>query len=191
MPKLIYDQDVFQGVMQVIIERGYDGATTRRMAAAAKVSEVTLFRRYGSKAELVRRAITYIAERMDFEAAIHYTGDVARDLLHLVTRYREMTAEYGEFLAVMIPEVHRHPELAGAMQRPLRVMGAIGELLARYQEGGVLRPEPPLHAVAALLGPLVYFAMAQGTLFVESLPPVDLKAHVTGFLEGRRSGPPR
>ena len=37
----------------------------------------------------------------------------------------------------------------------MEMMSVIGRLLARYQAEGVLRPEHPLHAVAALLGPIM------------------------------------
>ncbi len=54
MPKVIADMQIFQAVMEIIAARGYAGATTRQIAEAAGVSEVTLFRKYGSKAELVK-----------------------------------------------------------------------------------------------------------------------------------------
>ncbi|GAB4514839.1 MAG: TetR/AcrR family transcriptional regulator [Anaerolineae bacterium] len=187
MPKIIRDEDVFRAVMQVIIARGYDGATTRQLATAAGISEVTLFRKYGSKAELIRRAVAHIAEEMNFEAVVRYTGDVVADLLRIVERYLTLMQTYGEFMAVLIPEMHRHPELRDAMARPFQVMQAIGELLARYQEEGVLRPEHPLHSAAALLGPLVYFAMARGTTFEAQIPPAEPETHVLRFLEGRQA----
>lgn len=187
MPKIIRDEQVFQAVMQVITARGYEGATTRRLAEAAGISEVTLFRKYGSKAALVRRAMGVIADQMDFEAAVRYTGDVKADLLRIVARYQSLTAHYRSFLSVLIPEMQRHPELAEALERPLAIMHAIGRLLARYQEQGVLQPEQPLQAVAALLGPLVYFAMVRGTMFEAQIPPMDLEQHVNYFLNGRRA----
>lgn len=103
-----------------------------------------------------------------------------------MTRYREMTQQYGDFLAVMIAELRRHPELASAMERPLRAMQGIADLVERYQREGVLRQEPPFHAVAALLGPLVYFAMAHETFYADQ-QPIDLEAHIAAFLDGRRS----
>jgi len=186
MPKIVYDEDIFQAVIRVINERGYNGATTKQMAKAAGVSEVTLFRKYGSIAQLVKLAIRAIADQMDFESIKQYSGDVFNDLLRVVHRYQNLAAQYGQFLSVLIPEMHRHPELVEALDRPMVRMIPIGQLLARYQEEGVLRSEPPLHAVAALLGPLVYFAMIRGTVYAEQIPPIDLEQHVARFLDGRR-----
>ncbi|MCC9078935.1 TetR/AcrR family transcriptional regulator [Litorilinea aerophila] len=186
MPKIVNDEAVFRAVIQVILAQGYDRATTKQMAKAAGVSEMTLYRKYGSKAALVSNAIQFIAQEMDFESVVHYSGDVYADFLGVVTRYKTLTERYGQFMAVLIPELQRHPELQASMARPLQIMQSIGELIQRYQQEGILRAEHPLHAVAALLGPLVFFAMARNSSFLAQIPPVDLEAHVHGFLEGRR-----
>ena len=68
MPKIIEDEQVYLVALQTITERGYAGATTKQIAEAANMSEVTLFRKYGSKAELIRQAITAMAEQLDFES---------------------------------------------------------------------------------------------------------------------------
>ena len=52
MPKVVEDEKIYSAAMQTVIERGYSGATTKQIAGAADISEVTLFRKYGSKAEI-------------------------------------------------------------------------------------------------------------------------------------------
>ena len=74
MPKIIEDEKIFHAVMQVVSERGYASATTKQMANAAHVSEVTLFRKYANKAQLVKQALASIVEQTDFVAATQYTG---------------------------------------------------------------------------------------------------------------------
>lgn len=185
MPKIIEDQDVFEAVLQTIAERGYAGATTKQMAEAAGVSEVTLFRKYESKPQLVRLAISAIAERADFSSAVRYTGDLRADLLRVLHAYQGSVARRGIFFVVLFSELSRHPELTDALDVPLQLYAAVGDLLDRYQEEGVLHEEHPLHAVAALLGPLIYTSMLHSAVPGESVPPLDLERHVTGFLEGR------
>jgi len=58
------------------------------MADAANVSEVTLFRKYGSKVQLVRQAISSIVAQTDFASAAHYTGDISTDLMRVVRAYQ-------------------------------------------------------------------------------------------------------
>jgi AcrR family transcriptional regulator len=66
MPKVIVDMQIFQAAMAIIAERGYAGATTRQIAEAAGVSEVTLFRKYGTKAELVKSSARALPGRRSF-----------------------------------------------------------------------------------------------------------------------------
>ena len=185
MPKIIEDDLVYRAAMQAVIDRGYNGATTKQIAAAADISEVTLFRKYGSKAELVKQAITATAEKMDFSAAARYTGDPAADLERVVRAYQDLAAQNGRFIYTLISEIARHPELGDLLNAPLSIMEGIGELLARYQAEGVLRREPPLHAVAALLGPLMIANMIGEANPELALPPLDTEQHVALFLHGR------
>lgn len=189
MPKIIPDEQIYRAAMQAVIERGYSGATTKQIAAAADISEVTLFRKYGSKAELVKQAITATAVQMDFTAAACYSGDPAADLLRVVCAYQDLAAQNGRFIYTLISEIARHPELGDLLNAPLDLMRGIGSLLARYQAAGVLRPEPPLHAVAALLGPLMIANMIRAANPDLALPPLDAERHVALFLNGRALPP--
>ena len=185
MPKIVNDEEIYQAVMQVVSERGYSGATTKQMAEAANVSEVTLFRKYGSKVQLVRQAISFIVAQADFGSAAHYTGDITADLLRVVQAYQVAAVENGLFFTALFSDISRHPDLMDSFDQPLGIFRSIGQMIARYQEAGKLRQENPNHAVAALLGPLMYSAMIQRGMPDESLRPVDSTSHVTCFLEGR------
>ena len=186
MPKIVEDEQIFQAVLKVVSERGYAGAATRQMADVADVSEVTLFRKYGNKAQLVKQAISYMVEQTDFASSAHYTGDVHADLLRVVQAYQDTAVKHGLFILSLFADLSRHPELIDSISEPLVIFQSIGALIARYQNEGVLKPEPPLHAVASLLGPLMYVAILRREKLDRSVPPIDLPEHVTLFLGGRR-----
>ncbi len=188
MPKIVNDETVYRAAMQAVIDRGYAGATTKQIADAAGISEVTLFRKYGNKAELVRQAIVDRAAQIDLESAAAYTGDVTADLLRVVETYQGTAARDGRFFYAVMSEVGRTSDLVEALDAPLAMMSQVGALIFRYQQEGVLHPEPPLHAVAGLLGPLMVTNMIGGSLRDIDLPPIDLPQHVAGFLDGRRVG---
>ena len=74
MTRIIRDDQILDAALTVVVERGYLGATTRAIAKAAGVNEVTLFRRFGSKDKLLGAAIGREAQR--FEAlGVTHTGD--------------------------------------------------------------------------------------------------------------------
>ena len=184
MPKIIENSKIFHAIIQVVSERGYSGATTKQMADAADISEMTLFRKYGNKAELVKQAIAYIIEETDFSSSAHYSGDVHADLLRVVHAYRDTAVKNGLFIFSLFADLARHPELINSMREPFNIFQSIGALIARYQTEGVLKIEPPLHSVAKLLAPLVYISTVRNSKLDDTLPDLDLSEHVTSFLKG-------
>ena len=140
MPKVIAELQIFQAVMKTIAERGYAGATTRQIAEAAGVSEVTLFRKYGSKSELVKQTISALVEQADFEAAIQYTGDIRADLFRVLQAYQETVILHERFFFALFAEFSHTPELADSFSQPLGLFQSIGKLFLRYQAEGVLEP---------------------------------------------------
>ena len=78
---------ILDATLLVIGERGLKGTTTRAIAERAEVNEVTLFRKFGTKANLIRAAIEhrFATARRDFVA---YTGAIDADLIRLATNYR-------------------------------------------------------------------------------------------------------
>ncbi len=185
MPKIIADEQVYEAALQTIMERGYAGATTKQIAETANMSEVTLFRKYGSKAELIRQAISAMVEQLDFESETRYTGEVAVDLLRVAEMYQGAAEKKGQYIYAIILEVQRYPELGVAIGTPMEMFNRIGELLARYQDAGILRHEHPMHALAGLLGPLFATNIMRNVAKDIPIPPPDLEEHVTAFLNGR------
>jgi len=185
MPKLIANQQIYTAALQTVVERGYAGATTKQIAKAAAISEVTLFRKYGSKAELIRQAIAAMAAELDFESMAQYTGDVYADLRRVAELYQGSAEKNGRFIYAIMLEIPRYPELTATIDTPLEMFGAINTLLARYQTEGVLQEEHPMHALASLIGPLVTTNLIRITAKGVPLPPLDLEKHVDVFLNGR------
>ena len=191
MPKIVENEQIYRAIMQVVSERGYAGATTKQMADAANVSEVTLFRKYGSKVQLVKQAIASIVDRTDFSTSAQYTGDIHADLLRVLQAYQNSAVKHGNFVSALFLEMSRHPELVDTIDEPLNIFLAIGELIARYQDDGQLKKGHPMHTVAVLLGPLMYTAMMQRAIPIAQLLQLDLSNYVKDFLNGYQTDPGR
>ena len=79
---------ILEAAARVYAEFGYRGATTRRIATAAGVNEVTLFRTFGSKAALIDEAV-----RSSAAAGVASQGALAASLPEIpVDPERELTA---------------------------------------------------------------------------------------------------
>ena len=181
MPKIVKDEEIYQAVIQIVAERGYSSATTKQMADAADVSEMTLFRKYENKAQLVKQAISSILDQTDFSTAAHYTGDIQDDLLRVVNAYQNSAVKHGDFVSAMILEMSRHPELIDSINEPLKIFMAIGELKKGHS----------MHIVAVLLAPIMYTAIIRRAVPTMQLPEIDLTQHVKHFLIGNQQVPLR
>lgn len=56
------DQSILEAAMKIFVKEGYDGTTTKSIAVEAGVNEVTLFRKFKSKENILRSVITYNCE---------------------------------------------------------------------------------------------------------------------------------
>lgn len=185
MPKVLDDEQIFRAVIQTISENGYTGSTTREMASAAGISEVTLFRKYGSKERLVKASISFIIEKAELKSATQYTGDVQSDLTRMVKTYNDLANEYGDFFLVIIFEVQRHLDLLDLAKEPLDIVLAFTELIARYQNEGLLVKEHPLIAWTSLVTPLIIASNMKKAFPGFGLEVDDFRNHVINFLDGR------
>jgi AcrR family transcriptional regulator len=176
-----------KAALQVYAEGGYHGATTRRIAAAAGVNEITLFRHFGSKDVLLREALA----RCQAEATVplpeaphdplqELTDWSRSHLLHLHQRaalIRTCLSEFAERPDLVTPEV----------SCPAQAARSLATYLERLQEHGLTAgPVEPRTAAAKLLGTL--FADAIGRDIVPDMYAVPteeaLSQYVALFLRG-------
>ena len=184
MPRAIDEQRIFDVTAALFVERGYAGTTTKAIARAAGVNEVTLFRRYGSKAELLRRAIDRQWQGVPL-AGLQPSDDLEADLRTIVVAYLETEALRGAIVPALLAELSRGDALRGAFASGMANIAGIAAILQHHQQAGRLRPEPLPVSVAALLGPLLVLRMFQRGAVWPEPPQLDPVAHVRGFLYGR------
>ncbi len=179
---------ILQAGLELLAEKGYKGATTRAIAAKAGISEVTLFRHYPSKQDLMREAINKVSPPIE-QIFPGFSGDLEADLNQLVSNITQFLEANKGFVVRLLPELLRHPELRGNGPAAgfARTLGAGGSYLKHYQEVGLLRQgETSEQMILALIGPLIARVLMGGAWGIEL--PFDLKAHVKSFLEGRKNG---
>jgi AcrR family transcriptional regulator len=99
--------------LQLLQEHGYDRLTVDAVAAAARASKATVYRRWPSKAELVLAAFIEGCRQI----AVHpRTGTLRGDLLQLGHVISRQTSEQAGTIRAVLVEISRHPALRDAMQ---------------------------------------------------------------------------
>jgi AcrR family transcriptional regulator len=99
--------------LQLLQQEGYDGLTVDAVAATARASKATVYRRWPTKAELVLAAFI---EGIRQVAVAPETGTLRGDLLQLGKVICEQARAHGSTMRAVLVEVSRNPALNEVMQ---------------------------------------------------------------------------
>jgi AcrR family transcriptional regulator len=107
------ETELLEVTLQLLQEHGYDRLTVDAVAARARASKATVYRRWPSKAELVLAAFIEGVRQV----AIHPdTGTLRGDLLALGEACREQATQQAGTIRAVLVETSRHPALQDALQ---------------------------------------------------------------------------
>jgi AcrR family transcriptional regulator len=107
------ETELLEVTLQLLQQHGYDRLTLDAVAARARASKATVYRRWPSKAELVLAAFIEGCR----QTAVHPdTGTLRGDLLQLGRVISQQTHEQSGIIRAVLVEVSRHPALHDAMQ---------------------------------------------------------------------------
>ena len=183
MAEPVTDATMFDAALAVLAERGYAGATTRRIAEAAGINEVTLFRRFGDKRQLILAAIHADISRL-VDNGLTTTGDIEADLIRVVEYYSDLYRHRNGLVGTLLLEGARNPDVAALIKEPLGAMSRLAEILSGYQRAGQMVEEPTEFAVQALLAPLLVITLL-GRVTSSEIAVPDARTVVRRFLKGR------
>lgn len=108
------ETELLDVTLELLQEHGYDRLTLDAVAARARASKATVYRRWPSKAELVLAAFIEGVRQI----AVHpRTGSLRGDLLELGRGCAEQALQQAGTIRAVLVETSRHPALAEALQR--------------------------------------------------------------------------
>lgn len=185
MPKIIDETKIFDAALDLLVAHGYEGATTQKIAEISGVNEVTLFRKYGSKAGLFEKVIEHQFSDTPLNRLL-YTGELEADLLAIVAAYMETNETYGDIVPNILVELRRNPDLRTSFNTLWNNLQIIIQILRKYQVQGLLKDEAPLVSLGALIGPIMVSQMLRRANLNLPLPAIDAQDYVDSFLRGRK-----
>ncbi|SRR6266542_29701 len=176
--------EILQAAATVFAQHGFRGSTTRRIADAAGVNEVTLFRYFGSKDALLKEAIGIAAARSDMVRLPEDPVDPRAEL----TNWSTVVIDYIEARCPMIRkcmgELDERPSVTEyAVSAPIRATKELCTYFQRLRESGFTDTEfNDIAAASMLIGALFHDAMGREVMS-EALPPRDkAPAHYVDLL---------
>jgi AcrR family transcriptional regulator len=132
------EAEILSVTLHLLQEHGYDRLTVDAVAASARASKATVYRRWPSKAELVLAAFV---EGVCQAAVAPDTGTLRGDLLQIGHEVCEQARRQAGALRAVLVEVSRNAALNKAMQRNFlnERKAMIRQVLGRAAERGEIR----------------------------------------------------
>lgn len=152
------EQEIFRSTLQLLVETGYDKLTLDAVAARAKASKATLYRRWASKTDLVLDAVSCLQVAAP---ELPDTGTLRGDLVALAECKGLLEPERADVLCGLATAMYRDPELRQQLARRfvdprenhLRI------LLQRARDRGQVRPDADLDLLGTVIPALVLFRL--------------------------------
>ena len=112
MQNLSTRQRIIEAAYTLFSEKGYHGTTTREIAKAASVSEVTLFRKFGNKERLFKEVLnskSIIPDLLDAVKKIEQSNleDV---LFSLAKKFYNTLVSKKKFIVITFSEINKYSE---------------------------------------------------------------------------------
>jgi AcrR family transcriptional regulator len=168
---------ILEAAADVFTKSGYARATTKNIAKAAGVSEVTLFRHFESKETLMNEAMdAYGSPFLVRAIESRLTGDYREDM-HIMGRF--FMSAVTERIGAMLFAIGEARHFPGMRKLFSRMPEMLWDMLARYlqkkMDEGVVRRIQPRAAAEAFFGMYFAYAVGKGAFGIGPKPdmPID------------------
>jgi AcrR family transcriptional regulator len=130
--KLVLDTrtKLMNAAIDLMAAKGYKGVSTKEIAATAGVSEMTLFRNFGSKQNLLEKAVDHYHYSIEMTHIFNENviGDLRSDLLMISQMYHELMERNRKLFLIVLSD-HELVEIREKAQKhPRKLL----ELLTNY-----------------------------------------------------------
>jgi len=164
---------LLKAATEVFANYGVIGATTREIARVAGVNEVTLFRHFQNKEQLLGAVIEQVTALQieTLSNLVEWTQDLRADLSHYAEIYNQMLENYEALIRTFIGEAQRHPEFARQLlsksTQPMRekLINYLSNAISR----GEVRPEVETRIAVDIFTGMLLSGMLRRTAMITTL----------------------
>ena len=154
-------ESLLKATVKVFAEAGARGATTRRIAQEAGVNEVTLFRHFKSKDDLLETALRTLAALAADRKLPDIPVDPVAELAEWARDHHRMLHKYRALIRKTMGEFEENPTLcACTCSATIKMTSDLADYLKTLQLRGLASPGFNTHAAAAML---------MGALFADAI----------------------
>lgn len=175
------DDKLLLAAIDLIAEKGYNGVSTQEIAAEAGLSEKTLFRRFGSKQNLLETAFDrfHYSEEMTKLFTDKLVWDLQTDLLLISRKYHEIMNRNRKMIMISIKEEGNLPGFRERTQKhPQQLLEILTKYLTTmYEKGKLIPTNPELQALSFMM--MNFGAFMNNLDADENFPTVSLETFIT------------
>jgi AcrR family transcriptional regulator len=147
---------VLGATTQLLIERGFGGATVDEISRRSGVAKTTIYRHWSTRTDLLRDACTTLGTPLDIPDAGSFEADVTALMTNLARLLR--TARWTSVLPSIIDAAERDPDIAEMYGKLQHAYSAPLEAVIQraLRKGELPANTDSAMLIAALTGPLFY-----------------------------------
>jgi AcrR family transcriptional regulator len=158
---------ILEAARRVYSQFGWRGATTRRIAEAAGVNEVTIFRQFGTKDALLDAVMAHSASTEAIPPLPQVPENPEQELTQWLLAHHTRLCEMREMIRQMMGQAVERPEVAScAAHRPCAAAEILREYVVRLRRAGWF---PRGHGSLAPADALAGVAMLMGATFADAM----------------------
>lgn len=157
---------LMEAAIRIYAEAGMRGATTRRIAQAANVNEVTLFRHFRTKGELMSAALLHFATRIVARPLPEHPVEPRAELIDWCRSHHRELHKRRALIRKAMSEFEQDPSCcARGMQASVRVAQELAEYLRKIKAAGLATDDWDERAATnMLMGAIFTDAMGRDTM---------------------------
>lgn len=182
------DEKLIESALLLVSQKGYLGTSTKEIAQKAGVTEVTLFRHFGSKERLFEEVLnrhTFLPRLRDLLSRGEDSSHDFPDTLQLIgISFFETLKERKSLVRIMMSEINVYPEKIRVFHS--KCIDETIQLLEGYlksqQEKGVLKKFPSDIGSRAFLGMIFAYFNTESIIKGRDISDKEIKSIVKEFV---------
>lgn len=182
-------EKLLEATLKLISEKGYLGTTTKEIAQEAGVTEVTLFRHFGSKEKLFEEVLSkysFLPKLKDLLAELEGEAYDYETVLQVIgIRFFDTLKERKSFVRLMTCEINVYPEKVRDVAS--KFIDETNQVLADYfkskQDKGVLRRFSSESAAKAFLGMIFSYFKTEEIAKERDISREEMERIIKEFVE--------
>ncbi|MDI6891034.1 MAG: TetR/AcrR family transcriptional regulator [Thermodesulfovibrionales bacterium] len=181
------EEKLLEATLRLISEKGYLGATTREIAQGAGVTELTLFRHFGSKERLFEEVLSRYTFLPKLKKLLPELEELPYDkaLRILGIRFLETLKERKPLVKIMLSEVNLYPDKIRFVYNGFidELIQTLGGYFKSLQKREVIRRFSPEIAARAFLGMIFSYFLSEEIMAGRNIDKKEMEKMIRKFTD--------